>query len=118
MTTASGNLFNTFKILLVKKYFCFIKSYFVLCVSNLYTYLLVSVDKLRAYLGRLISVESACFERSSSTVQLQTNTVHLVGFSATYWYLMKFGPKNLRKFSNTCRSQSDIQYLEWRIMAQ
>ena len=49
MTTVSGKLFHTFTILLVKKYF--LKSYFVLCVSNLYWFPLVIVDKFNVSTG-------------------------------------------------------------------
>jgi len=47
MTTVSGKLFHTFTILLVKKYF--LKSYLVLCVSNLYRFPCVIVDKFSFY---------------------------------------------------------------------
>ena len=43
MTTVSGKLLHTFTILLVKTYL--LKSYLVLCVSNLYRFPRVIVDK-------------------------------------------------------------------------
>jgi len=49
MTTVSGKLFHTFMILLVKKYF--LKSYLVLCVSNLYQFPRVIVDKFNFSTG-------------------------------------------------------------------
>jgi len=64
MTTVSGKLLHTFTILLVKTYF--LKSYLVLCVSNLYRFPRVIVDKFNFYRAMHLSAYARSWDRMSS----------------------------------------------------